>query len=104
MKPKQGLSASPAGWKGGTILSVGSSLSQLSCLPGLFTLLSGNVKDAQGETLEAQTQLGGTSSRLVTFGTFGGVSIGTEPRRAVSCLWKWGQTNPFLEIECAQAL
>lgn len=104
MKPKRGLSASPVGWKEGTILSVGSTLSQLGCLPGLFTLVNGNVKDAQGETPEAQTQLRGTSPRLVTFGTFSGVSLGTEPRGAVPCLWKWGQTTPVLEIECAHAL
>lgn len=101
MKAKQGLSASTAGWRDGAILSVGSSLSQLSCLSGLFTWLNGNVKEAQGETLEAHRQPGGTRPRLVTFGTFRLVSIGTEPRRAVPCLWKCGQTDSFLVILCA---
>lgn len=72
---------------------MGSPLSELSCLPGLFTLLNGNVKDAQGELLEVLTQLGGTTSPgfvtfgtspgFVTFGTLSLVSIGTEPHRAV---------------------
>lgn len=57
---------------------VGSPLSELS----VFVLLNGNDKDAQGETLQALTQLGvgSISPRLVTLGT---LNIGTEPQSAV---------------------
>lgn len=64
MKAQQGLSASTAGWKDRTILSVGSSLSQRSCLPGLFTWLNGNVKDAPGETLGLIHSLGAPAQDL----------------------------------------